>query len=62
MSQNIDIKKLGTFVIIGLGILFAFLAGVIAPNVTNSYEGQMSGLKIEFLPISALREWVVERS
>jgi hypothetical protein len=27
MSQNIDIKKLGTFVIIGLGILFAFLAG-----------------------------------
>jgi hypothetical protein len=27
MSQNIDIKKLGIFVIIGLGILFAFLAG-----------------------------------
>jgi hypothetical protein len=27
MSQNIDIKKLGTFVIIGLGIIFAFLAG-----------------------------------
>jgi hypothetical protein len=27
MSENIDIKKLGTFVIIGLGILFAFLAG-----------------------------------
>jgi hypothetical protein len=27
MSQNIDIKKLGTFVIVGLGILFAFLAG-----------------------------------
>jgi hypothetical protein len=27
MTQNIDIKKLGTFVIIGLGILFAFLAG-----------------------------------
>jgi hypothetical protein len=27
MSQNIDIKKLGIFVIIGLGIIFAFLAG-----------------------------------
>jgi hypothetical protein len=27
MSQNIDIKKLGTFVIIGLGIIFALLAG-----------------------------------
>jgi hypothetical protein len=27
MSQNIDIKKLCSFVIIGLGILFAFLAG-----------------------------------
>jgi hypothetical protein len=27
MSQNIDIKKLGIFVITGLGILFAFLAG-----------------------------------
>jgi hypothetical protein len=27
MSQNIDIRKLGIFVIIGLGILFAFLAG-----------------------------------
>jgi hypothetical protein len=35
---------------------------VIAPNVTNSYERQMSGLKIEFLPISALRERVVERN
>lgn len=27
MSQNIDIKKLGIFVIIGSGIIFAFLAG-----------------------------------
>jgi hypothetical protein len=35
---------------------------VIAPNVTNSYERHMGGLKIEFLPISALRERVVERN